>query len=60
MARVSTQDKTGEIEVLCRGINTLLEATMTLITSVSKGAASPSSRAKCAASRGEAPPPRRK
>jgi methyl-accepting chemotaxis protein len=29
--RVPTQGKTGEIETLCRGVNTLLEATMTLI-----------------------------
>ncbi len=37
LARIPTQGKTGEIEALCRGINTLLEATMTLIKSV-KGA----------------------
>ncbi len=34
LARIPTQGKTGEIEALCRGINTLLEATMALITSV--------------------------
>jgi methyl-accepting chemotaxis protein len=33
-ARIPTQGKTGEIEALCRGVNTLLQATMTLITSV--------------------------
>jgi methyl-accepting chemotaxis protein len=34
LARIPTQGKTGEIEALCRGINTILEATMALITSV--------------------------
>jgi len=34
LARIPMQGKTGEIEALCRGINTLLEATMALITSV--------------------------
>jgi methyl-accepting chemotaxis protein len=33
-ARIPTQGKTGEIEALCRGVNTLLQSTMTLITSV--------------------------
>jgi len=33
-ARIPTQGKTGEIEALCKGVNTLLQATMTLITSV--------------------------
>jgi methyl-accepting chemotaxis protein len=33
-ARIPTQGKSGEIEALCKGINTLLQATMTLITSV--------------------------
>jgi methyl-accepting chemotaxis protein len=33
-ARIPTQGKSGEIEALCRGVNTMLQATMTLITSV--------------------------
>ena len=33
-ARVPMQGKTGEIEALCHGINSLLDATMTLIISV--------------------------
>jgi len=38
-SRIPMQGKTGEIAVLCRGINTLLEATMALISGV-KAAAS--------------------
>jgi methyl-accepting chemotaxis protein len=34
LARITTQGKTGEIEALCQGINSLLESTMTLIKSV--------------------------
>ena len=39
LARIPTQGKTGEIETLCRGINTLLESTMTLIKSVKTSSA---------------------
>ena len=39
LARIPTQGKTGEIETLCRGINTLLEATMTLIKIVKTSSA---------------------
>jgi methyl-accepting chemotaxis protein len=38
VSRIPTQGKTGEIASLCRGINSLLEATMTLITSVKTAA----------------------
>lgn len=38
LARIPTQGKSGEVEALCRGINTLLEATMMLITSVKNAA----------------------
>ncbi|MDP9014980.1 MAG: methyl-accepting chemotaxis protein [Pseudomonadota bacterium] len=38
LARIPTQGKSGEVEALCRGINTLLEATMMLITSVKNSA----------------------
>jgi methyl-accepting chemotaxis protein len=38
VARIPTQGKTGEIEALCQGINTLLQATMMLITSVKTAA----------------------
>jgi methyl-accepting chemotaxis protein len=34
LERIPMQGKTGEIEALCRGINTMLEATMTLMKSV--------------------------
>jgi methyl-accepting chemotaxis protein len=37
-ARIPTQGKTGEIGALCQGINSLLEATMNLITSVKTAA----------------------
>jgi len=33
-ARIPTEGKSGDIEALCRGVNTLLHANMTLITSV--------------------------
>jgi methyl-accepting chemotaxis protein len=38
VTRVPTQGKTGEIESLCQGINSLLDATMTLIASVKSAA----------------------
>jgi methyl-accepting chemotaxis protein len=38
LARIATQEKTGEIASLCQGINSLLEATMTLIRSVKSAA----------------------
>jgi methyl-accepting chemotaxis protein len=34
VARIPTEGKSGEIEVLCRGVNSLLDATMALITSI--------------------------
>jgi methyl-accepting chemotaxis protein len=34
LARIPTQGKTGDIEVLCRGVNVLLESSMALIKSV--------------------------
>jgi methyl-accepting chemotaxis protein len=37
-SRIPMQGKTGEIAALCQGINTLLDATMALITSVKNGA----------------------
>ena len=39
LARISTDGKTGEIEALCQGINSLLETTMTLIKSVKSATA---------------------